>query len=681
MAITRSELQVLLTLNDQASAKIRASLGTIDKNAKNTTRTVTTMGQQLRMHWLAAAAALTGVVLVMRKVIGTAIEFESAFAGVRKTVNATEAEFAQLSQGIRDMSKVIPVAAKDLAGIMEIAGQLGVTGVADLEKFTETVAKIAVTTNLTKEAAATSFARIANVMKLPLQEVDRMGAAIVDLGNNFATTEAEIATFAQRISGAGAVAGLTTQDLFGFGAAFSSVGVKAERGGTAVSKALIMMGSAVANGGEQLDQFANIAGLTSKEFITAYQDNAAKAFALFIEGLGKSGLKGAAILKELELGDQRLVQAFLSVGGASGILTNAIEMSNAAYEKNTALNEEAAKRFGTTASQIQIFKNNVDDLMISLGTNLFPAIVRVTEILTVLINKLSAVGFAFEMVRTGGQMVWEGILIGAEMVVSALAGMIAQLERIPIVGNMFTGMSEGLNTLVLELQAAKLAAQEVGDQFAANAANHLANLNQEQAATTAFAAHQMKTDALLAESKKVLEKTVTATTKEAAMKQMQSVATQASATASALTGFLAQAQGEGEKYKNAIKAVNIATAIMNTALAITSALTTQPFVPVGLAMGVLAAAQGALQIATIAAAAEGGTITRGGATLIGEKGPEIVDFPRGARITPLVDGGASPVTGGISVNIENASFREDQDIEEVFFRISDLLEEKRRGHI
>ena len=378
-----SQLDVLLTLNDKATAGIRKSFGGIQNDVRKTeTRFKRAFDGMTRLAIrFGLAIGAFGVALAFKKVIDVAIEFESAFAGVRKTVEATEEEFAQLSKALIEMSKVIPVAASELAGIQEIAGQLGVRGVKNLTKFTETVAKIAVTTNLTREAAATNFARIANIMQIPLRNVDRMGAAIVDLGNNFATTEAEISEFANRIAGAGRVAGLTVSDIFAFGAAFSSVGVKAERGGTAVSKALILMGTSVVEGGDKLKQFADISGLTSQEFIEAYEENAGKAFALFIDGLGRKGLKGKQILQDLGLGNERLVQAFLSVGGASGILARALDLSNDAFEENNALNEEAAKRFETTASQITIFKNNLAALGIEIGTRTLPLLNRLLKAL------------------------------------------------------------------------------------------------------------------------------------------------------------------------------------------------------------------------------------------------------------------------------------------------------------
>lgn len=41
--------------------------------------------------------------------------------------------------------------------------------------------------------------------------------------------------------------------------------------------------------------------------------------------------------------------------------------------------------------------------------------------------------------------------------------------------------------------------------------------------------------------------------------------------------------------------------------------------------------------------ATGGTVTRRGATLVGERGPELLDLPRGARVTPLGGGGITVV--------------------------------------
>jgi len=364
---------------------LNKGLAAANQRVQKTSGEITRMTAQVGRQMTIMGGAITaGMALIVK----SSIDFEDAFAGVRKTVEATEAEFQQLSDGLRKLSTEIPITAGELANIQEIAGQLGVSGVEALTKFTDTIAKISVTTNLTKEAAATDFARIANIMQEPIENVDRMGAAVVDLGNNSATTEAEIVSFANRIAGAGKIAGLTTADILGFGAAFSSVGVKAERGGTAVSKSLVMMGTAVTEGGDKLQKFATIAGLTSDEFIRTYKEDAGQAFALFIEGLGKAGLEGVAVLDELELGDQRLVQSFLSVGGASGILTESLDRANEAFKENTALNIEAEKRFKTTKSQLIILTNTLVEVGRKIGDTLIPALEPVIESFKEWLNKI-----------------------------------------------------------------------------------------------------------------------------------------------------------------------------------------------------------------------------------------------------------------------------------------------------
>src|SRR5690606_27244928 len=139
--------------------------------------------------------------------IKASIDFESAFAGVRKTVDATESEFSALSQGIRDMSKEVPSSATAIAGIAEAAGQLGIE-TPNILSFTRTMVDLGEATNMTGDEAATALARFANITQMPQTEFSRLGSVIVALGNNLATTESEIVQFGLRLAGAGSQAGM-----------------------------------------------------------------------------------------------------------------------------------------------------------------------------------------------------------------------------------------------------------------------------------------------------------------------------------------------------------------------------------------------------------------------------------------------------------------------------------------
>lgn len=311
-----------------------------------------------------------------RGTVGAAIDFESSFAGIRKTMNASEAEFAALEKANRNLAKSIPVSVNEINRIGELAGQLGVSGVSNVRKFEETIAKLAVTTDLSADAAATSFAQIANIVKLPINDIDRLGSVIVALGNAGASTETQIVDFTQRIAGAGQIAGLTVGEIAAIASAFSSLGIEAEAGGTATQKVLLDLNTAVTTGNDNLAIFAETAGMSIEEFKNA---DPIVRFTEFIEGLGKAGDNAILILDELGLSDQRLVRAFLSGAQNSQLFTDALKLQAEAWSENTALQDEAAKRFDTTAAKIQLAKNNFSDLGITLGQAVLPAIVSVSD--------------------------------------------------------------------------------------------------------------------------------------------------------------------------------------------------------------------------------------------------------------------------------------------------------------
>ena len=323
---------------------------------------------------LSFIAVGAGIAIALGAAVKTSISFESAFAGVRKTVEATEAEFADLEKRFKTLSTETGTSFEELSKIGELAGQLGVSGVDNLDKFTRTIADIAVTTNLTTEAAATDFARIANVMQEPLDNIDRMGATIVALGNNFATTEADISSFAKRISGTGKIVGLTTSQVFAIGTAMSSVGVQAEAGGSAVQKALLQIDKSVIEGGEELEIFASTAGLTTDEFKDLWEKDAATAFRKFVEGLGKQGSQAALTLEDVKLGGIRTTRALLSLGNAGDLLERTLETSSTAWEENTALTEEAEKRYGTLEREIAKTKEKFRVLGDEIGDRITPFI-------------------------------------------------------------------------------------------------------------------------------------------------------------------------------------------------------------------------------------------------------------------------------------------------------------------
>lgn len=301
-------------------------------------------------------------------VMQTGIQFESAFAGVEKTVDATDAQLQEFRSGIREMSTEIPQTAADIASVAEAAGQLGIKN-DYLLGFTETMSNLGVATNMTATEAATSLARLANITQMPQENFDRLGSTIVALGNNLATTESEITEMGLRLAGAGKQVGMSEAQILGLAGAISSVGIEADAGGSAMSTIMAKMQLAVENGGESLEQFANVAGMSAKEFAQAFRNNAAQALVAFVTGLGtmeSRGQSAIATLSDMEITEIRQRDALLRLAGAGDVLSESLGIATQAWDENNALTNEAEKRYQTLESQIQILKNNVDDFAISL---------------------------------------------------------------------------------------------------------------------------------------------------------------------------------------------------------------------------------------------------------------------------------------------------------------------------
>jgi TP901 family phage tail tape measure protein len=321
---------------------------------------------------VAGAAIAAGLGLAVK----AAIDWESSWAGVLKTVDGTDEQMAALEKEIRGLTAVLPATHAEIAAVAEAAGQLGIQR-ENVAGFTKVMIDMGQSTNLAATDAATALARMMNIMATAPEDVDRLGSTIVDLGNKSATTEAEIVSMALRLAGAGNQIGLTEADVLSFAAALSSVGIPAQAGGTAVSRVFLEIDSAVRAGGDALDVFARTAGMTSEQFVRAYQQDAAGAIASFVTGLGRIQAEGGdvnAVLGQLGLTEIRVSDALRRLSGSGDLLTRSLKTGSQAWQENTALTEEAERRYGTVEARLAIARNQVQDFAISMGQTFLPAV-------------------------------------------------------------------------------------------------------------------------------------------------------------------------------------------------------------------------------------------------------------------------------------------------------------------
>lgn len=319
------------------------------------------------------------------------MDFESAITGVAKTTDLTDEELAAMSDSIKALSTEIPATTEEIAAVAEAAGQLGIQKDALLD-FTEIMTMLGTATNMTADEAATSLARFANITGMATDNYGRLGSVIVDLGNNFATTESEIVAMGTRLASAGKLAGLTEPEIMALAAAMSSVGIEAEAGGTAMTQTLNAIEKAVAKGGDDLAEFARIAGMSSEEFSSAWKNDAMSALTSFIGGLGKLDEQGEStvlVLEDLGLTGIRQSNMLKALGLAADQMTGAVNTANTAWQQNTALTNEANKRYATAQSRLTMMQNAYNNLKVAIGDAYTPALSEAYGVGTKVLNSVT----------------------------------------------------------------------------------------------------------------------------------------------------------------------------------------------------------------------------------------------------------------------------------------------------
>lgn len=367
----------------ELDAASRASQN-LDKNASKGSKAAQA-ARDLEQSYSRVGTTMLGAGTAMAAGLGVAVkaamDWESAWAGVKKTVDGTPQEMAQLEGELRGLAKTLPATHAEIAGVAEAAGQLGVAR-GDVAEFTKTMIDLGESTNLTAEEAATSLARFSNIMGTNVDLVDNLGSTLVGLGNNFATTESEILAMGMRLAGTGRQMNMTEGDVLGLAAAMSSVGIEAEAGGTAMSMVMKKMDAAVREGGDGLAGFAEVAGVSAEKFATAWRESPSKALEMFVGGLNRvqeSGGSVASTLTELGIKGIREQDTMLRLAGAHEELARALAAGNEEFVKNTALLTEANQRYETAESRMRIAFNRIVDAGISLGASLLPVFAQVAE--------------------------------------------------------------------------------------------------------------------------------------------------------------------------------------------------------------------------------------------------------------------------------------------------------------
>lgn len=355
--------------------------------------------------------------------VGEAVKFESALAGVAKTTDGTKAQIDAIGTSVRDMAKEMPFTRENLLGMAEAVGRFGVS-VEDIPQVTEMFAKLGTAIpEMNPEVAAEQMVRFFNIMNTPLPQWEKNLSTVVDLGNNTATSEQQIISFASRLAQIGAFTNATEDDILGLSAAFSAMNIRPDAGASSLTRVFLEMDEAIKGNADNMGVFNSLMGTTNEQFTELYTKDPAQAFVGFINGLKAAEAAGkpiTGVLDQLGINDIRVRRTILAAMGNTELLTTSLDLANNAAENNTALQEEFAKRAETTESKWIMLKNRMSDVALTLGDALIPVMLDLMDAVEPVVEFIAMLAEGFLALDEDVRM----FIVTAALIVAAIGPMV-----------------------------------------------------------------------------------------------------------------------------------------------------------------------------------------------------------------------------------------------------------------
>lgn len=195
---------------------------------------------QIAGHGATAIAAGTAIGMPVYSAIKDYSSFEDAMKGVAKQVDGARTDSGELTAIYYDMAKEIKTISEeipqlngaiDIAALVEGAARMGVQGQDNLLKFARTSAKAATAFELPAGQLAEDMGKIANLYKIPINNIEQLGDAINFLDDNAQSKGADIIDVLQRLGGVADK--LDYRKAAALGSAFLSLGAAPETAASA----------------------------------------------------------------------------------------------------------------------------------------------------------------------------------------------------------------------------------------------------------------------------------------------------------------------------------------------------------------------------------------------------------------------------------------------------------------
>ncbi|WP_369012184.1 phage tail tape measure protein [Erwinia pyrifoliae] len=355
------QLKAIITAVDQLSEPMKK----MQKNIKG-------FGKEFSSIMAGAAAVGAGIVTAMAVPINQAIQFESTMADVRKVVDFdTPEQFKQMSEDVLSLSTRLPMAAEGIGQIVAAGGQAGIAK-EELLSFAESAVKMGVAFDQTAEESGQMMAQWRTAFKMTQTDVVGLADKINYLGNTGPANAAKISEVVTRIGPLGEVAGVASGEIAAMGATIAGMGVESEIASTGIKNFML---SLTAGGAATASQKKALRALkiNPKALAADMQKDAKGTMLKVLDSMAKvPKAKQAAVMTAL-FGKE-------SLGAIAPLLTN-LDLLRKNFAKvadqqayGGSMEKEYAARAATTANAIQLFKNQMAAVSVTIGEMFLPAL-------------------------------------------------------------------------------------------------------------------------------------------------------------------------------------------------------------------------------------------------------------------------------------------------------------------
>lgn len=355
--------------------KTKAQTQARDNQARQNERNLAR--ERYALYDVAAAYTIvaTAAGAAVRALGSTAISYEKSFSDVERTTenfftSAKIGEAANVAkEELKSLAAEIPVAFGKITEIATIGNQLGIAQGA-IGAFSETVAKFSAATGVSVDSTAMSFGRIGELLNVPAIQFENLGSSIAFAGVNAVATEEQILSVTKEIATTAKMAKFSTPDVVGLATALSSLGIAPEAARGSIIRTFAKINKVISEGGDRLQQYANISGMSAEAFATTWQSNGQVAFDALLAGLQKISDEGGnldTVLRGLGMVNVRDIQAIQKLGDNYSVYASSIQDANKGFEEGSFLADAYGIIQETVAAKLTLVSNNLSNLLDTLG--------------------------------------------------------------------------------------------------------------------------------------------------------------------------------------------------------------------------------------------------------------------------------------------------------------------------